>query len=178
MTGIVAGQYFLTTERLGFRTWRPDDVHLAVGLWGDPQVAGFIYAGGPPARAAIEERLAREMTMQAEHGFQYWPIFMLADGAHVGCCGLRPYRPEAGILELGVHIRPVFWRRGFAFEAAKAVIAYAFDRLGARGLFAGHNPANNASRQLVLKLGFRYTHDELYPPTGLQHPSYLLMREV
>ncbi len=25
-------------------------------------------------------------------------------------------------------------------------------------------------------LGFRYTHDELYPPTGLLHPSYLLKR--
>jgi [ribosomal protein S5]-alanine N-acetyltransferase len=31
-------------------------------------------------------------------------------------------------------------------------------------------------RQLLAKLGFHYTHDEFYPPTGLQHPSYLLMR--
>ena len=169
-------RYFLTTERLGFRTWRPEDVDLAVGLWGDPEVARFIYASGPPDRAAVEERLAREIAMQGEHGFQYWPIFLRADGAHVGCCGLRPYRPEQGIHELGVHVRPAFWRQGLAFEAAEAVIAYAFDRLEARGLFAGHNPANTASRQMTLKLGFRYTHDEFYPPTGLQHASYLLMR--
>ena len=87
---------------------------------------------------------------------------------------MRPYRPELGIHELGVHIRPAFWRQGFASEAARVVIAHALERLHARGLFAGHNPANASSRAMLLKLGFRYTHDELYPPTGLMHPSYLL----
>ncbi len=169
--------YFLTTKRLGFRTWRPEDIYLAVGLWGDPEVARFIYAGEPPGRVALEERLTREIAMQTEHGFQYWPIFLLEGGAHVGCCGLRPYRPEEGIHEFGVHIRPAFWRQGFAFEAGTAAIAHAFDRLGARGLFAGHHPANSASRRMLHKLRFTYSHDEFYPPTGLQHPSYLLMRD-
>jgi ribosomal-protein-alanine N-acetyltransferase len=45
------------------------------------------------------------------------------------------------------------------------------------GLFAGHNPKNEASRHILAKLGFRYTHDELYEPTGLQHPCYLLTAE-
>jgi [ribosomal protein S5]-alanine N-acetyltransferase len=170
--------YFLTSQRLGFRTWRPEDIDLAVGLWTDPDVARFIHASGPPSPAAASERLAREIAMQAEHGVQYWPVFLLPEGAHAGCCGLRPYRPEQGILELGVHIRPAFWRKGLAFEAAKAVIACAFGQRGARGLFAGHNPANTASREMLLKLGFRYTHDELYPPTGLMHPSYLLTPEA
>jgi RimJ/RimL family protein N-acetyltransferase len=89
---------------------------------------------------------------------------------------LRPYRTDEGIHEVGVHIRPMYWRRGLALEGAKAVIDYAFEVLHARGLFAGHNPSNDASKQMIAKLGFRYTHDELYPPTGLQHKSYLLMR--
>ena len=42
------------------------------------------------------------------------------------------------------------------------------------GLFAGHNPENTVSRHLLQKLGFRYTHDEFYAPTGLQHPSYMM----
>ncbi len=168
--------YFLTTERLGFRTWKSEDIGLAQGLWGDPAVARFIYAGGAPSLEAIQKHLARELALQTEHGFQYWPIFLLANGSHVGCCGLRPHQPREDIYELGVHIRPAFWRKGFAFEAAKAVIDYAFEVLHARGLFAGHNPTNDASKQMIAKLGFRYTHEEFYPPTGLQHPSYLLMR--
>jgi len=170
--------YFLTTERLGFRTWQPEDTDLATALWGDPEVSRFIHASGPPSRAAIEERLAREISSQAEHGIQYWPIFLLDGGAHVGCAGLRPYRPEQGILEIGVHLRPAFFRQGFALEAARAVIPHAFEKRGARALFAGHNPNNTASRALLLKLGFRYTHDELYPPTGLMHPSYLLAQKA
>lgn len=96
--------------------------------------------------------------------------------AHAGCAGLRPYRPEAGILELGVHLRTGHWGKGLATEAARTVIAHAFNDRGASCLFAGHNPDNQASRRLLAKLGFRYTHDELYPPTGLLHPSYLLER--
>jgi RimJ/RimL family protein N-acetyltransferase len=66
------------------------------------------------------------------------------------------------------------WRCGYASEAACAVIEYAFKKLKANGLFAGHNPRNEASRCLLEKLGFHYTHDEYYPPTGLNYPSYLL----
>jgi len=168
---------FLTTERLEFRTWQPEDIDLALALWGDPEVARFLYAGGPPSRAAIEARLAREISMQAEHGMQYWPIFLRRGGAHVGCAGLRPYRLEQGILEFGIHLRPAFFRQGIATEAGLAVIAYAFEKIGARALFAGHHPDNLASRGMMQKHGFRYTHDELYPPTGLLHPSYLLERE-
>ena len=112
--------------------------------------------------------------MEPEHGIQYWPVFLLATGEHVGCCGLRARDPDRRVYELGVHIRREWWRRGLAEEAARAVIRHAFDALGAAALFAGHNPRNRASKHLLEKLGFRYTHDEPYAATGLLHPSYLL----
>lgn len=172
-----ADDYFLTTARLGFRTWREDDELLAIALWGDPEVARYIHAHGPPSSAATVERLKQEITIQAQNGFQYWPIFLRDGGVHVGCCGLRPYRPAEAVHELGMHVRPSYWRRGIAVEAAVAVIEHAFSQLGALALFAGHHPENAPSRRVLLKLGFRYTHDELYPPTGLHHPSYRLTRD-
>jgi RimJ/RimL family protein N-acetyltransferase len=48
--------------------------------------------------------------------------------------------------------------------------------LGAASLFAGHHPDNAASKHALERLGFRYTHHELYPPTGLEHPGYELVR--
>jgi RimJ/RimL family protein N-acetyltransferase len=89
---------------------------------------------------------------------------------------LRPYTGPPGIFELGVHIRPEFWRRGLAEEAARAVIDFGFSQLKASALFAGHHPENENSRRLLIKLGFRFTHEELYAPTGRLHPSYLLTR--
>ena len=59
-------------------------------------------------------------------------------------------------------------------EAAKKVIEYAFSNLQVKGLFAGHNPKNEKSRNLLNKLGFKFTHKEYYAPTGLMHPSYIL----
>src|SRR5687768_6525043 len=132
--------------------------------------------GGPFSREQVRQRLGREIAAQAEHGIQYWPMFALATGEHIGCCGLRPREP--GMHELGFHIRKAHWGRGYASEAARTVIRYAFDSLGVQALFAGHNPANAASRALLGRLGFEYTHDEHYPATGLMHPSYLLRRRT
>jgi RimJ/RimL family protein N-acetyltransferase len=165
--------WILKTARLGFRPWSRADTELAMTLWGDPEVTRLI--GGPFSKEQVEERLAQEISTMASHGVQYWPIFLLASGEHAGCCGLRPCKPEQNIFEIGFHIRRAHWGQGYALEAARAVIDYAFGTLGVAGLFAGHNPANEPSRHLLEKLGFRYTHDEFYPPTGLNHPSYLLM---
>jgi len=167
--------YFLQSERLGFRTWSSDDFELALGLWGDVDVTKLI--GGPFSEAQVRERLDQEITRQQTHGIQYWPIFLLTSGEHVGCCGLRPYDLTQPVYEIGFHIRKAFWGQGYAIEAAQTVINYAFQSLGAKGLFAGHNPANEASGRLLKKLGFQYTHDEYYAPTGLNHPSYLLRRD-
>lgn len=143
-----------------------------MGLWGDPEVTKLI--GGPFSTGQVQERLAREIAAMEAHGIQYWPIFLLLNHEHVGCCGLRPYKPEEEILEIGFHLRARFQGQGIAVEAARAVMAHAFGTLNAKALFAGHHPAHAASRRVLEKLGFRYTHDKLYPPTGLNHPSYLL----
>ncbi len=168
-------KYFLRTARIGFRVWSEADFDLAMRLWGDGEVTRLI--GGPFSPEHVRDRLNREVANRQAYGVQYWPIFLLSSGEHLGCCGLRPYRLTERIYEIGVHLRAMFWRQGYGGEAARAVIDYAFDRIGAHALFAGHHPANESSRRSLAQLGFRYTHDELYPPTGLHHPSYLFTSE-
>jgi RimJ/RimL family protein N-acetyltransferase len=166
--------YFLRTVRLGFRCWNESDLALAAGLWGDESVTALI--GGPFTAETVRARLVGEITQMREHSVQYWPIFLFESGEHAGCAGLRPYRVEEQVYEFGVHLRPKFWGQRLATEAGNAVIAHGFDALGANAIFAGHNPANHVSKGLLLKLGFVYTHDEFYPPTGLLHPSYILRK--
>jgi [ribosomal protein S5]-alanine N-acetyltransferase len=163
------------TERLLFSLWRTEDWTLALALWGDPRVSALI--GGPFSEAKVRERLEMELAQQRLHGVEYWPIFLKETNDHVGCCGLRPHDLSRGLYELGFQLRPEHWGKGLATEAARSVINHGFESLGARGLFAGHHPQNSSSRRVLEKLGLRYTHDQLYPPTGLQHPSYLLTSE-
>ena len=171
---IHSSTYVLQTERLGFRKWREEDLDLAIELWGDFEVTKLFDARGAFSKEQVQDRLLREIATEQQFGVQYWPMFLLEDGEHVGACGLRPYDIEKQIFELGFHIRSDRWGKGYATEAARKVIEYAFEDLKLSGLFAGHHPENAASRHLLLKLGFRYTHDEFYEPTGLMHPSYFL----
>lgn len=165
--------YFLRTARIGFRTWTKGDLPLARELWGDARVTRWI--GGPWGVEEVAGRLAEEIGTQRGCGIQYWPVFALADGAFLGCCGLRP-RVGDHARELGVHLVPERWGRGYATEAARAVVEYAFDALEVPALFAGHHPENRSSGRILERLGFRRVADELYPPTGLLHPSYRLAR--
>jgi ribosomal-protein-alanine N-acetyltransferase len=166
--------YFLRSRRLGFSIWTHADLPLAFELWGDPEVTTL--TGGPFTPEQVRRRLEREINNHEEHGVQYWPIFLAETGEHIGCCGLQPHKPAEGIYELGFQLRVAFWGRGFAREAAQAVVAHAFTALDIRALYAGHHPDNQASRGVLTRLGFQYTHDEFYPPTGQIEPCYLLLR--
>jgi RimJ/RimL family protein N-acetyltransferase len=166
--------YFLETDRLGFRTWRKEDLGLAMALWGDPEVTKFFDNRGKLDESQVKERLLREIKNQETYGMQYWPIFAKRKGKHIGAAGLRPKRIKLRQYEIGFHIRSGLWRQGYGREAARAVIHHAFRQLRVSSLFAGHNPQNLASAALLKKLYFEYSHDEYYEPTGLMHPSYIL----
>ena len=113
------------------------------------------------------------MLRQTLFGLAYWPAFTHA-GDFIGCCGLRPHQPDLGIIEIGIHLLPTYWGKGFAREALGLVGRYAFTALAARGLFARHHPQNHASGNTLRKLGVQPTHLEFMPQTGLDHPCYLV----
>lgn len=164
--------YRLQSARLGVGVWTPSDLDLADGLWGDPEVAR--YMGGPFTSAQVARRLAHEVDTYDRHGLQYWPLFLLDSGEHVGCCGVTPHVPDGPVYQFGFQLRRAHWRHGYVREVASLVIGDAFERLGAAALYAGHHPDNEASRRILLALGFRYTHDEYYAPTGVVEPCYRL----
>jgi [ribosomal protein S5]-alanine N-acetyltransferase len=174
MIGVSPERYFLKTARLGFRCWTADDLSLARELWGEIEVTRFF--GGPFSDEEIKVRLERELERMEKYRFQYWAIHLLSDSEFVGCCGLRPYRPHEEVHELGFHLRPRYWGRGLAVEAARAAIAYAFETIGAKGLSAGHHPGNVNSKKVIEKLGFVYSHEEHFPALGMDIPYYMLAR--
>jgi ribosomal-protein-alanine N-acetyltransferase len=162
------------TPRLTFRCWGPEDLALARALWGDPEVTRLI--GGPFSEGMIAERLTVEIDRWDRFHVQYWPLFDRFTGELVGAAGLRPHPEGPRTFELGFHLRPGFWGRGLASEAAAAVVAHGFASLGAEALVAGHHPENVASRRVLLRLGFEPMGEEFYAPTGRFHPSYRLRR--
>jgi len=72
-------EYFLNTDRLGFRRWRENDLNLALALWGDYEVTKLIDARGKLSEDQVRERLAKEIATDKEYGVQRWPIFLFAE---------------------------------------------------------------------------------------------------
>lgn len=165
----------LSSERIVFRTWEEKDLGLARSLWSDSDVMTFL--GGPLADDKVREKMHAEMACFEEHGLQYWPMFEKHTNEFVGCCGLRPWlHTPAGGHEMGFHLVKAKWGKGFAFEAAEAVVKYGFDRLQLPVLRAGHHPEHRKSKNILLRLKFQFVEDVFYKPTGLMHPTYQLMR--
>ena len=166
---------WMRTARIGFSTWSQADLPLAQQLWGEPEVTRYLCKDGRMTPLQIQQRLCEEIARQQAYGVQYWPIFSLADGELIGCCGLRPTQ-QSERMELGFHLRSAYWGQGLAYEAARAVMRHAFTTMHLSALWAGHHPQNTASQRLLLRLQFVPVGTQFYAPTGLQHPSYLCKR--
>ncbi len=157
----------LRSQRLVLQPWSVADLDDAVRLWTHPEVMRLL--GGPMSRDKIEARLAHEMNNHEQLGFQYWRV--THEGSFVGCCGLKQTAlGDEHVIELGFHLLPDAWGRGFATEAARTALDFAYARH--EEVYSGHHPENAASRNVLRKLGFAQIGELFYPPTGLMHPWY------
>ncbi len=77
-----------------------------------------------------------------------------ADGV-IGAIGLH-FRPAHRRAELGYWIGRPFWNRGFATEAARAMIAFGFEALALNRIHASHLTRNPASGRVLAKAGMRF----------------------
>jgi ribosomal-protein-alanine N-acetyltransferase len=165
---------FLESDRLYFRKWTEDDLNDARKLWGNPNIMKFI-SKLPYTDEQITELLHKQVMRDKESGLQYWKLHQKSDDDFAGCCGFRVYDEEKKILELGYHIAEHHWGKGFATEAGKRAIEYAFT-LPYQKLFAAHHPENIASQNVLGKLGFKFSHMEYYEPTEVYDRAYFLER--
>ena len=85
------------------------------------------------------------------------PAFLigLADGTLIGGCGIAT--GSGGDPELGYWIGVAHWGRGYATEAARALIDHAFGELGCERLSSRARVSNPASRRVLEKCGFQWT---------------------
>ena len=168
---IILRTYFYKTERLGFSHWDKNDITLARILWGDPNVTHFICAHGAFTEVEISAKLENEIRNLQEHNIQYFPIFELSTENFVGCCGVHFFD---GRFELGYHLLPEFWGKGYATEAAVEAMRIFSETHPNDILYAGHHPDHKVSAHILKKIGFEQFRTVYYEPTGLQHPLYTL----
>jgi RimJ/RimL family protein N-acetyltransferase len=140
----------LETERLVLRAPRLGDAQALAALVNDRRVAdNTARIPHPYGVGDAEQFIAAVNQRRGEACF----VIMLA-GAPIGACGVEP-RDDGP--ELGYWLGVPYWGRGFATEAARAVIDHAFGDLEHETLQSGARVSNPASRRVLEKCGFQWT---------------------
>lgn len=144
------------TSRLRIRTITLDDADVAfhLALLNDP---AFIENIGDRGVRTMEESrrylLEGPVTMQEQRGHSMY-VVELKDGTRIGMCGLIK-RDTLEHVDIGYAYLPAYRGQGYAYEAAKAVVEHA-RALGIPRLAGITSPGNEASIQLLLKLGLAF----------------------
>ncbi len=147
----------LKTERLILRPMGGSDVERLAELANNWDVARMLTRMPfPYTRAMARDWIARQATDRAE-GAEFVYAITHEDG-FIGTCGVQAHAD--GTNEIGYWVGEPFWNKGYATEAAHAVLNEAAARFGAGTLISGHFADNHASGRVLTKLGFRYTGEE------------------
>ena len=148
--------FALETERLTLRTPTQADARGIAALANDRRIAEM--ARRLPYPYTLDDAIrfveavagdSREMVFLVEHNH-----------VPVGVTGVDWSEPDAP--ELGYWVGVDYWGRGFATEAARAVIDYAFEEYNIDYMVSGARVINPASRNVLEKCGFQWTGVELH----------------
>ncbi|PFD96166.1 GNAT family N-acetyltransferase [Bacillus cereus] len=146
----------LETERLILRLQTTDDASFILELLNDPSWLQFIGDRGvrtiEDAKAYILNGTVR---MYEQYGFCLFLVERKEDHVPIGICGLVK-RDSLEDVDIGFAFLPKYWAKGYAYEAASAVMAYGKDKLGLNRIVGITTQENHASAKLLKKIGLQF----------------------
>jgi RimJ/RimL family protein N-acetyltransferase len=148
--------FVLETARLVLRRLTHDDAEFILGLLNDPSFLRYIGDKGvrtvDDARSYISDG---PVESYRRNGFGLYLAERKEDSVPMGICGLVK-RDALDDPDIGFAFLPQFWRKGYAFESASAVLSHGLDVLRLGRILAIASPDNHASIHVLTKLGLRF----------------------
>jgi RimJ/RimL family protein N-acetyltransferase len=156
----------LATDRLLLRQWRDADREPFAAMNADPEV--MRYFPKLLTREESDALIDNQGLVLDLRGWGLWAVEVVGGAPFVGFVGLAEPQFDAHFtpcVEVGWRLAREQWGRGYATEAARAVLAFGFDELGLDEIVALTTSANARSRRVMERLGM--THD---PADDFEHP--------
>lgn len=146
------------------RWFDPGDAPFVFDLVNQPSWIQYIGDKGiKTLQDAIRYIENGPVAMYQRVGFGLYAVELKVSGEPIGMCGLikRDTLPD---VDIGFAFLPAFWRNGYAFEAATAVMSYGRTTLALDRIVAILSEGNHRSSHLLEKLGFRFERKVTQPP--------------
>lgn len=146
----------ITTERLILREFVPDDWQVMARYWRDERYQQFYPQNDDPdgiVRSLVDRFIAAQTTKPRLN--RQLAIVERASGAMIGNCGIRINDPEIGEANIGYELDPGYWGRGYATEAASAIVRFGFEDLALHRIWAECIADNRGSSRVMEKIGMR-----------------------
>jgi RimJ/RimL family protein N-acetyltransferase len=165
----------IETPRLTIRSLTREDAEFVLRLTNEPSFLSNIGDKGIRDLDDAKRFLAQgTWTSQQHRGLGQFVVELKANGAAIGICGLL-YREQINVTDIGFAFFPEYWGRGFAFEAADAVMQYGYSELGLATIVGLTTRDNAPSIRVLEKLGMRFremvTMSQDDPGTALYGPE-------
>jgi RimJ/RimL family protein N-acetyltransferase len=163
----------LHTERLALRPFRPADAESLHALWTAPAVRRFLWDDLVVPLTHTREMIRQSEAYFAAQGFGLWALQHRATHRLAGFGGYWFFH-DPPVCELVLGLDPACWGRGYATEAGRILIDYAFTRLGFDVVHASTDAGNVVSQRLLERLGLQF--DRRAMADGLDTMFYRLPR--
>jgi RimJ/RimL family protein N-acetyltransferase len=147
--------FSLTTARLLLRPFVRADLDALAAIYDDRAVMTYVGDGTVRDRERVWLSVEKMIVMQEERGYAPWAVDERATGALVGECGLYPLEGVGPEIELTYTFARPAWGKGYATEAGRAALDFAFTTAGLGRVIAVAHPGNTASTRVLQKLGMR-----------------------
>lgn len=146
----------LETERLVIRQLRVEDAEFILKLLNEPGFIQNIGDRGVRTAADAEQYILNgPVASYQQNGFGLWLVALKESGEPLGMCGLIK-RDILEDVDIGYAYLHRFWGKGYAYEAALAVLHYGRDVIRLKRLVAITAPENPGSIRVLEKLGLRF----------------------
>lgn len=150
--GVGIGGLILETPRLILRKFVLEDAQRLEAVLCDPVTMEFYPA--PLDRKGVEGWIEKNLIRYQRDGHGLWAVLLKESNELIGDCGCTLQEVEGKYqVEVGYHVRRDLWGRGYATEAARACMEYAFNTLHAKRVISMIRPPNIASRRVAEKNG-------------------------
>ncbi|WP_373048978.1 GNAT family N-acetyltransferase [Vulgatibacter sp.] len=166
----------LETERLLLREFTWEDLDFLASLLADPQVMHF-WPKPSYDRDEAKAWMQRTLDRYARDGYGHWLAIEKSTGRPVGQVGPL-LQEEEGLrfTEVGYIFATAAWGKGYATEAAAAVVHWCFETLGLDRMHALIRPENTPSQQVARRLGMRPGRQVMHG--GFVHDLWYVDREA